>query len=59
MTPLLFAVRDGKFEITRLLLDKGADIHCSSGNRTPPLVLALINGQIGSALKAMAKNQLV
>src|SRR6202042_1995611 len=33
MTPLLFAVRDGNFEITRLLLDKVADIRCSSGNQ--------------------------
>ena len=49
MTPLLFAVRDGNFEVTRLLLDHGADIHGSSGNRTAPLVLALINGQIGLA----------
>ncbi len=49
MTPLLFAVRDGNFEVTKLLLDQGADIHCSSGNHTSPLVLALINGQIGLA----------
>lgn len=49
MTPLLFAVRDGNFEVAKLLLDHGADIHRSSGNRTSPLVIALTNGQIGLA----------
>jgi len=49
MTPLLFAVRDGNFEVTKMLLDHGADIHCSSGNHTSPIVLALINGQVGLA----------
>jgi len=49
MTPLLFAVRDGNFEVTSLLLDNGADIHGVSGNHTSPLVLALINGRIGLA----------
>ena len=49
MTALLFAIRDGNLEGTRLLLDSGADIHCSSGNRTSPLVIALLNGQVGIA----------
>jgi len=49
MTPLLFAVRDGNFEMTRLLLDRGADVSWSSGNRTTPLLIALLNGQVGLA----------
>jgi ankyrin repeat protein len=49
MTPLLFAVRDGNFEMTRLLLDNGADISRSSGNHTSPLLIALLNGQVGLA----------
>ncbi|PWT97199.1 MAG: hypothetical protein C5B51_31865 [Terriglobia bacterium] len=49
MTPLLFAVRDGNSEMTRLLLDHGADINWSSGNRTTPLLIALLNGQVGLA----------
>ena len=46
MTPLLFAVRDGNAAMTRLLLDRGADLGQSSGNRTSPLLIALLNGQI-------------
>jgi ankyrin repeat protein len=49
MTPLLFAVRDGNFEMTRLLLDNGADIARSSGNHTSPLLISLLNGQVGLA----------
>jgi len=49
MTALLFAIREGNLDATRLLLDSGADIHCSSGNRTSPLVIALLNGQVGIA----------
>ena len=46
MTPLLFAVRDGNIEMTRLLLELGADIKQSSGNHTSPLLIALLNGQV-------------
>jgi ankyrin repeat protein len=49
MTPLLFAVREGELEATKLLLDSGADIHASTGNKTSPLVIALLNGQVGIA----------
>jgi ankyrin repeat protein len=49
MTPLLFAVRDGNLEMTRLLLDSGANLAWSSGNRTNALIVALLNGQVGLA----------
>ena len=48
MTPLLFAVRDGNVAMTRLLLERGADISQSSGNHTSPLLIALLNGQVGT-----------
>jgi ankyrin repeat protein len=49
MTPLLFAVRDGNLEMTRLLLDSGADISRSSGSHTSALLIALLNGHVGLA----------
>jgi ankyrin repeat protein len=49
MTPLLFAIRDGNTEMTRLLLDRGASIGQASGNKTSPLLIALLNGQVGIA----------
>lgn len=49
MTALLFAVRDGNFEMTQLLLDSGADLGGSSGNHTSPLLIALLNGNVGLA----------
>jgi ankyrin repeat protein len=55
MTPLLFAVRDGNAEMARLLLDDGADINESSGNHTSPMVIALLNGQVGLATELLAR----
>jgi ankyrin repeat protein len=55
VTPLLFAVRDGNAEMTRLLLDRGADIGQSSGNHTTPLLIALLNGQVGLATELLAR----
>lgn len=49
MTPLLFAVRDGNAQMTRLLLDRGAKINQSSANHTTPLIIALLNGQVSIA----------
>jgi uncharacterized protein len=54
MTPLLFAVRDGNAEMTRLLLDRGAKINQASGNHTTPLIIALLNGQTGIATELVA-----
>jgi ankyrin repeat protein len=55
MTPLLFAVRDGNVEMTRLLLELGANIEQSSGNHTSPLLIALLNGQVGLATELLAR----
>ena len=55
MTPLLFAVRDGNVEMTRLLLDHGANINSSSGNHTSPLLIALLNGEVGLATELLEK----
>src|SRR5579862_2680450 len=41
MNALLFAIREGHLDMVSMLLDKGADIHWSSGNRTSPIVIAL------------------
>jgi ankyrin repeat protein len=46
MTPLLFAIRNGDAEMTRFLLEQGADLELASANRTTPLLLALLNGQV-------------
>ncbi len=40
-------------EMTRLLLNSGADIAQSSGNRTSPLLIALLNGQVGIATELL------
>jgi ankyrin repeat protein len=55
MTPLLFAVRDGNVEMTRLLLELGANIEQPSGNHTSPLLIALLNGQVGIATELLAR----
>jgi ankyrin repeat protein len=55
VTPLLFAVRDGNRDMMRLLLDLGADIEQTSGNHTSPLVIALLNGQVGIATDLLAR----
>ena len=57
MTPLLFAVRDGNVAMTRLLLELGADINQASGNRTSPLLIALLNGQVALATTARERRQ--
>jgi ankyrin len=55
MTPLLFAVRDGRGAMMRLLLDLGADIDRPSGNGTSPLLIAVLNGQVGLATELLAR----
>ena len=51
LTPLLHAVRQGHFEATMQLLDRGADINqVSAGDETSPLLMATVNGQFDLAL---------
>jgi ankyrin len=43
MTPLLYAARDGRMDIVRMLLDAGADINQRDANDIPPLITAITN----------------
>ena len=45
MTAVLYAVRDGRFPIARMLLTKGADVNLADANGIPPLQMAISNGQ--------------
>jgi uncharacterized protein len=55
MTPLLFAAREGYFEIANILLDAGADVNRASANGTGPLVVATINNHIELALRLLER----
>lgn len=47
MTALHFAARDGHLDATRALVDGGADVNLpSAGERTTPMVEAIINGHL-------------
>ncbi|MFN8667982.1 MAG: ankyrin repeat domain-containing protein [Gemmatimonadaceae bacterium] len=51
LTPLLFAVRQGNVEATKVLLEAGADVNqVSAGDHTSPLLMATINGQFDLAM---------
>ncbi len=43
MTPLLYAARDGRMEIVRMLLEAGADINQRDANEITPLIIAITN----------------
>jgi ankyrin repeat protein len=50
ITPLLFAVRQGFTESVRTLVQAGADVNqVSAGDKTSPLLMAVINGQFDVA----------
>jgi ankyrin repeat protein len=50
ITPLLFAVRQGFAESMRTLVQAGADVNqVSGGDKTSPLLMAVINGQFDVA----------
>src|SRR3954468_20984711 len=55
MTALLFAVRDGNAEMMRLLIEHGANINEASGNHTTPLLISLLNGQVGLAVDLLRR----
>ena len=50
---LLFAARQGDVEITRLLLNAGADIDGLAGNGTSPLVVAAHSGHTALAIELL------
>jgi ankyrin repeat protein len=49
MTPLLYAARDGRLEVARVLVAAGADLELGDGNNIRPLLMAALNGQIDVA----------
>lgn len=50
LTALLLAARDGHTEAVTSLLDAGADVNqASAGDRTVPIVMAIINGHFDTA----------
>ena len=55
MSPLHYAARDGNLEMTRLLVELGADLNLRSANGTGPLVTAITNNHIELALFLVEK----
>jgi uncharacterized protein len=55
MTALHFAARDGNLEITRILVDAGADLERPSANGSRPLLVAIINNHIELASYLLEK----
>jgi ankyrin repeat protein len=55
LTALLYAVRQGNFEATRILLDKGARINQYGGDGTTPLMMAVINGHFDLAMELLKR----
>jgi uncharacterized protein len=44
LTPVMFAARDGGLELTRMLVDAGADVDAVAGDGKTPVALAIFNG---------------
>lgn len=56
LTALLHAAREGHIETVRALLDGGADIdQVSAGDRTSPMLIAMINGHFDLALELLER----
>jgi uncharacterized protein len=49
MSPLLYASRDGRLEIVRMLLTANADINQTDGNGITPLIAAITNNHVAVA----------
>jgi ankyrin repeat protein len=49
MTPLLYAARDGRTEIARMLLAAGAKVNTPDANKITPLLMAITNNQPDTA----------
>src|SRR6185295_3098835 len=44
LTPLMFAARDGNVELTRILVDAGADVNAVAGDGKTALAISIFNG---------------
>ncbi len=56
LTPLLLAIREGFADVTKALLDAGADVNqVSAGDKTSPLLMATINGHYDLALELIKR----
>lgn len=55
MTPLLYAARDGRLDIARMLLAAGANLNQLEANGESPLLVAINNGQTELALVLLEK----
>jgi ankyrin repeat protein len=51
-TPLLFATREGNLELTRMLVEAGADIEQADANGITPLINAILNYSVVSVKRA-------
>ena len=49
MTPLLYAARDGRTEIARMLIAAGAKVNLPDANKITPLLMAITNNQPDTA----------
>ncbi len=49
MTPLLYAARDGRTEIARMLMAAGAKVNLADANKITPLLMAITNNQPDTA----------
>ena len=57
LTPLLYAAREGHFESVDVLLDAGVDINAvGPGEKTSPLMIAVVNGHFDLAMHLLEKD---
>ena len=49
MTPLLYAARDGRLDIARMLIAAKADVQLADANRITPLLMAITNNHLDVA----------
>jgi ankyrin len=54
MSPLLFAAREGRLDMARLLIESKANLNLPSANGTTPLAVAIINNHIQLARYLLA-----